>query len=65
MAEILNILLNLWGAIKGMNYLELIGAATILLNGMLMIALAIPGEQPDKFLQGLVDKLKAISLKKS
>lgn len=43
--------------------LQGVGAITIVLQGILAIALIIPGDQPDKTLQAIVDFLKKLSLK--
>lgn len=43
--------------------LEILGACMLILSGVLGIALVIPGDQPDKFLQGAIDFLKKFSVK--
>jgi len=45
------------------NYAIIISSIVGLLSAVLVIALLIPGEQPDKLLQGAVDFLKKLSLK--
>lgn len=45
------------------NWAVIISAIVGLLASMLVIALLIPGEQPDKFLQSAVDFLKKFSIK--
>lgn len=42
---------------------EIISAIVALLSGVIAIALLIPGEQPEKALQGAVDFLKKFSKK--
>lgn len=42
---------------------EIISAVVALLSGVIAICLLIPGEQPEKALQGVVDFLKKFSLK--
>jgi hypothetical protein len=42
---------------------EILGQIVIALSALLAIALIIPGEQPDKALQAIVDFLKKISNK--
>lgn len=49
--------------ILGLNWMELLGAATAIVGGVLVISLAIPGEQPDKALQSVLDFLKKFSKK--
>lgn len=44
---------------------EIVGAITTLLSGLIAISLLIPGEQPEKFLQSIVDWLSKISRKNS
>lgn len=43
--------------------LQILGAVTLILSGLLAIALIIPGDQPDNFLQGVLDFLKKFSSK--
>lgn len=45
------------------NWQEYLGAATACAAGLLAVALIIPGDQPDKALQGIVDFLKKFSKK--
>jgi len=45
------------------NWKEALLGVEMLLGGSLLIALIIPGEQPDKFLQGAVDFIKGMSKK--
>lgn len=45
------------------NYAVIISAIVGLLSAILVIALLIPGDQPDKFLQSAVDLLKKFSVK--
>jgi hypothetical protein len=42
---------------------ELVSAIVALLSGVIAIALIIPGEQPEKALQGVVEFLKKFSKK--
>jgi len=42
---------------------EIVSALVALLSGVIAIALLIPGEQPEKALQGVVDFLKKFSKK--
>ena len=49
--------------ISTMNISEWISAITGLLTAVIGVCLMIPGEQPEKFLQGVVDFLKKISAK--
>lgn len=42
---------------------EILGQIVIALSALLAISLIIPGEQPDKTLQAIVDFLKKISKK--
>lgn len=42
---------------------EMIGYGAIAFGGFLSIAMIIPGEQPDKFLQSIVDFLNKFSKK--
>jgi len=44
--------------------IEGIGAIVLLINGLIAVALLVPGEQPEKFLQAVVDFLSKLSLKK-
>ena len=44
--------------------LEIVAGVAGLSAALLVIALIIPGEQPDKFLQGVVDFLSKFSKKK-
>ena len=46
------------------NYDIIIGAVVAILSGIIGIALLIPGEQPEKALQGVVDFLSKFSKKK-
>ena len=46
------------------NYQLLISAMVGLFGAALILALLIPGDQPDKFLQGIVDFLSKFSIKK-
>lgn len=42
---------------------EIIGLVIVIFGGVIGIAMMIPGEQPEKFLQGAVDFLKRFSKK--
>lgn len=46
-----------------LSYREIIGGVVMAFSGALVVALIIPGEQPDKFLQGAIDFLKKFSQK--
>ena len=50
--------------IQSFNFAEAIGAITLILTGALGIAVLVPGEQPDKFLKGVVDFISKLSVKK-
>lgn len=56
MQDILNFFIN-------MNWLEVIGALTLLLNGLLAVSLVIPGEIPDKQLKAALDFILKFSKK--
>lgn len=43
--------------------LEIVGGTVMTLNGLLLIAMIIPGEHPDKELQAIVDFLTKFSRK--
>jgi hypothetical protein len=43
--------------------LDVVGALVLLCNAIIAIAVLIPGDQPEKFLQGAVDLLSKISRK--
>lgn len=43
--------------------LEIIGGLVLIFSGALAISLVVPGEQPDKALQSIVDFLKKFSVK--
>jgi hypothetical protein len=45
------------------NWQALLAGVSGLLSAAIVIALIIPGEQPEKFLQGVVDFLKKFSAK--
>ena len=45
------------------NYQIVISAVVALLTGVIAVSLIIPGEQPEKALQGIVDFLKKFSVK--
>jgi hypothetical protein len=47
------------------NYQQIISAIVALLSGVIAVALLIPGAQPEKALQSIVDFLAKISVKKS
>lgn len=42
---------------------EIISAVSLILSGLIAIALVIPGDQPEKTLQGISDFLKKFSRK--
>lgn len=43
---------------------EMVSGVVMMLSGMIVVAMLIPGEQPEKALQGAVDFLKKFSAKK-
>lgn len=45
------------------NGLAALGALVLILNGIIGICMLIPGEQPEKFLQGVVDFIGNFSKK--
>lgn len=45
------------------HWMEVLGATTALLSGVVAICMLIPGEQPEKFLQGVLDFLAKFSRK--
>lgn len=45
------------------HYLEIVGAISLAISGLLALAIMIPGEQPDKFLQSIVDLIGKVSRK--
>jgi len=45
------------------NYQAVLAAVSAILMGVIGISLLIPGEQPEKFLQGVVDFIKGFSKK--
>lgn len=45
------------------NYQPILSALVAALLALIALFLLIPGEQPEKFLQGIVDFLKKLSLK--
>ena len=45
------------------NYQVIISAVVALITGVIAVALLIPGEQPEKALQAVLDFLKKFSLK--
>lgn len=47
--------------LKNFDFLQFVGIATIALNTLIGIFMLIPGDQPEKFLQGVVDFLKKFS----
>lgn len=49
--------------IKGTNWLEIVGAVSIVLHALIGIFTLVPGEQPEKFLQWLVDWIESKSRK--
>lgn len=46
------------------NWAELLGYSVAILGGLVGVALIIPGEQPDKALQGALNFLLKFSVKK-
>lgn len=46
-----------------LNYQTLLAAAIMILTGIITISLVIPGDQPEKALQGVVDFLSKFSKK--
>ena len=46
-----------------LNYQAIIAALVALFSGVIAVALLIPGEQPEKTLQGIVDFLSKFSKK--
>lgn len=46
-----------------LSYSEIAGQLVIAFSALLVIALMIPGDQPDKFLQSAIDFLKKFSRK--
>lgn len=46
---------------KNFNFLQFIGIAVLVVNALIGVFMLIPGEQPEKFLQGVVDFLKKFS----
>lgn len=42
---------------------EIVGFSMLIISGIIGISLIIPGEQPEKFLQGALDFLKRFSKK--
>lgn len=46
-----------------LSYREIIGGIVMAFSGLLVVALLIPGDQPDKFLQSAIDFLKKFSSK--
>lgn len=49
--------------LSGLDLLGWIGAITLLLNGLIAVFLLIPGEQPEKFLQQMLDLISKFSRK--
>lgn len=47
----------------GLHGMELLDASVLLLSGAIAVAMIIPGEQPEKALQGVVNFLKKFSRK--
>lgn len=47
----------------GLHGLDVVDAVGLILTGVIGVALLIPGEQPEKALQAVVDLLKKISRK--
>jgi len=47
------------------NWQEILGAGTALIGAIIAIAMLIPGEQPEKFLQSVLDFLDKFSIGKS
>lgn len=45
------------------NIFEIVGAVTMILTGLYTIALIIPGDQPDKTLEKILDFTKRFSKK--
>ena len=54
---------NLISFITSQDWLAWVGAITALLTAVIAIAQLIPGDQPEKFLQGVVDFLAKFSRK--
>lgn len=46
------------------NYELILSSIVMILSGVIAIAILIPGEQPEKFLQAVVDFISKISTKK-
>lgn len=56
MQDVLNVIIN-------MNWLELIGAVSLLLNGLIAVSLIIPGDTPDKQLKAAAEFISKFSKK--
>lgn len=51
------------GKIIGLDVVQIIGAVIALVTALIGVCLLIPGEQPEKFLQKILDLLKKLSVK--
>lgn len=62
----MEIVMGIFTAMKffvSVDFLSIIGAIVLITNFLIGVAMLIPGEQPDKFLQGVVDFLAKYSKK--
>lgn len=46
---------------KNFDFFKMVGVVTVILNALIGVCLLIPGDQPEKFLQQVVDFLKKFS----
>lgn len=56
-------LLGLVKSLSGFDALAYIGAFVVMVNSMIAFCILIPGEQPEKFLQKVVDFVSKLSKK--
>lgn len=50
-------------SVLALPWVQILGAVTALLTALIGLFMLIPGEQPEKFLQGIVDFLSKFSKK--
>lgn len=55
-------LVDLVSKLLGLDLVKIIGAVSALIAALIGVALIVPGDQPEKFLQKILDLLKKISL---
>lgn len=64
--NVISIIGMVWGFIKTISSLDIVSvfnALQVVLSAIILICMAIPGEQPDKFFKGLADWIAKYSKK--